>query len=96
MPDRPNLVYIFPDQFRQQAAGCMGQDPVVTPNLDRLGAEGLVLTHAVSNMPICSPYRAMLFTGKYPFANGVMATAIAKRSLWDRTARKATAACRTS
>lgn len=66
-----NLVFIFPDQFRQQAVGCFGQDPVVTPNLDRLAAESAVFTHAVSNFPVCSPYRAMLFTGKYPFSNGV-------------------------
>lgn len=71
MADRPNLVFIFPDQFRQQAIGIMGQDPVVTPNLDRLGSQGLVLTHAVSNFPVCSPYRAMLLTGQYPFASGV-------------------------
>jgi len=68
----PNLVFIFPDQFRQMAIGSMGQDPVVTPNLDRLASEGLVLTHAVSNFPLCSPYRAMLLTGKFPFGNGVI------------------------
>jgi len=67
----PNLVFIFPDQFRQQAVGCMRQDPVVTPNLDRFASESLVLTHAVSNFPLCSPYRGSLFTGKYPFSNGV-------------------------
>jgi arylsulfatase A-like enzyme len=71
MPDKPNLVFIFPDEFRQQAVGIMRQDPVFTPNLDRLGSQGLVLTQAVSNFPVCSPYRAMLFTGRYPFANGV-------------------------
>ena len=50
----------------------MNQDPVVTPNLDRFAAEGIVLTQAVSNCPICSPYRAMMFTGKYPVSNGVI------------------------
>ena len=69
---RPNLVFVFADQFRQQALGCMGADPVVTPNLDRLAAEGRVLTHAVSNRPVCSPHRAMLFTGQYPHTNGVL------------------------
>lgn len=69
--DRPNLVFIFPDQFRRQAIGCMAADPVVTPNLDRLASEGMVITRAVSNFPVCSPYRAMLFTGRYPFSNGV-------------------------
>jgi len=68
----PNLVFVFPDELRQQAIGIMGQDPVVTPNLDKFGAESLVLTQAVSNCPICSPYRGMLFTGKYPLSNGVI------------------------
>lgn len=68
---RPNLIYVFPDQFRQQSLGCMNADPVVTANLDRLAAEGRVLTDVLSTCPLCSPYRAMLFTGKYPHANGV-------------------------
>jgi len=68
----PNLVFVFPDQMRGQALGFMKEDPVVTPNLDRFAAESLVLTNAVSNYPVCSPYRAMLMTGKYPHANGVL------------------------
>ena len=71
MSDHPNLVVVFPDEFRQQGIGFMGQDPVVTPNLDRFAAESVVFTHAVSNFPVCSPYRAMLFSGKYPFSTGV-------------------------
>ena len=67
----PNLLFVFPDQFRRQAMGFMREDPVVTPNLDRLAGESLVFTNAVSNRPVCSPYRAMLFTGKYPWSNGV-------------------------
>jgi len=68
----PNLVFVFPDEMRRQAMGCMTADPVITPNLDRLASEGMVLTQAVSNFPVCSPYRGMLFTGKYPFSNGVI------------------------
>ncbi|MBD3184981.1 sulfatase-like hydrolase/transferase [Candidatus Poribacteria bacterium] len=69
---RPNLVYIFPDQYRQQVIGFMDQDPVVTPNLDRFCEESVVFTNAASNYPVCSPYRAMLFTGKYPHSNRVI------------------------
>lgn len=71
MPKRPNLVFVVPDQFRQQAIGYMNQDPVVTPNFDRFASESVVFENAVSNYPVCSPYRAMLFTGKYPHSNGV-------------------------
>ena len=70
--ERPNLVFVFPDEFRQQAMGFMGQDPVVTPNLDQFAEESLVLTQAISNCPICSPYRGMLYTGMYPLSNGVV------------------------
>lgn len=68
---QPNLLFIFPDQFRVQSMGFMNEDPVITPNLDKLAAQGMVFTNAVSNRPLCSPYRAMLMTGKYPFSNGV-------------------------
>ena len=67
----PNLVFVFPDEMRQQALGSMKQDPVITPNLDQFATESLVLTQAVSNCPICSPYRGMLFTGQYPLNSGV-------------------------
>lgn len=68
----PNLVFIFPDQMRGQALGFLKEDPVVTPNLDRFAGEGVVFIHAVSNYPVCSPYRGMLMTGRYPHANKVL------------------------
>ncbi len=76
---RPNLVFVFPDEFRRQALGCMGEDPVITPNLDRFAQESLLFTHAISNRPVCSPYRASLLTGRYPFSTGVTT------NCWDGT-----------
>jgi uncharacterized sulfatase len=70
-PRRPNLVFMFPDQFRRQAIGFMKADPVITPRLDEFASQSLVLTDAVSSYPVCSPFRAQLFTGKYPVSNGV-------------------------
>lgn len=69
---RPNILFVFPDQYRLQALGFRGDDPVYTPNLDAFAAESRVLTHAVSTRPVCSPYRAMLLTGQYPHQNGVV------------------------
>ena len=79
----PNLLYIFPDQFRRESMGFWGaesyrdalrtrSDPVVTPTLDKLADESLVFTQAVSTCPVCSPHRAMLISGMYPWANGVV------------------------
>jgi len=67
----PNLVIVFPDQMRGQALGFLGEDPVLTPNLDRFASESLALTQAASTYPVCSPARAMLMSGKYPIANRV-------------------------
>lgn len=67
----PNLVFMFPDQFRRQAIGYMNEDPVITPYLDKFASRSMVLTDAVSSYPVCSPFRAQLFTGKYPISNGV-------------------------
>jgi arylsulfatase A-like enzyme len=75
---RPNLVIVFPDQMRGQALGFLKEDPVVTPHLDRFAAQGLVLPRAVSNYPVCSPFRAMFMTGKYPHANGVLSNCTSK------------------
>jgi len=69
---RPNLIFVFPDQMRGQAMGFLEEDPVITPNLDRFAEQSIVFTQAVSNYPVCSPYRAMLMTGMYPQANKVM------------------------
>ena len=68
----PNLLIVIPDQMRGQALGFMNEDPVVTPHLDRLAEEGLVLEQAVVNYPVCSPMRAMFMTGRYPHSNGVL------------------------
>jgi len=78
----PNLLFIFPDQFRLQALGIWQEpgyrqylrtvgDPVHTPALNRLARESLLLTQACSTSPICSPSRAMLMSGVYPSQNGV-------------------------
>ena len=81
-PERPNIIYVFPDQFRNQAMGFWSQngfrdkvnfrgDPVHTPHLDAFARESMVLTSAMSNCPLSSPHRGMLLTGMYPHQSGV-------------------------
>lgn len=72
VPASPNLVFIMTDQWRGDAMGCMGKEPVQTPNLDHLASEGILFKNAVSNCPVSSPARAMLMTGMYPPANKVV------------------------
>lgn len=68
---RPNLLFVFADQWRAQAIGYAGNRDVQTPRLDRLASESVVYTTAVSNCPVCSPFRASLITGRYPLTHGV-------------------------
>ncbi len=65
MVKKPNILWIFSDQHRVQALSCYGSENVDTPNLDRLANEDIRFTNAYANTPICSPFRACLYTGKY-------------------------------
>lgn len=69
---RPNLVIVYPDQMRGQAMGFLGQEPVITPVLDRFAGESAVFTEAIAAYPLCSPSRAMLLSMKYPHGSGVL------------------------
>jgi arylsulfatase A-like enzyme len=68
---RPNLVFVFADQWRAQATGYAGDHNAITPNLDRLAGEAIVFTTAISTCPVSSPYRASLLTGMYPLSHGI-------------------------
>ncbi len=68
---KPNVVFIFADQWRAQAAGYAGNRDVRTPNLDKLAGQGVNFSNAVSCCPVCSPLRASLMTGRYPLSHGV-------------------------
>lgn len=71
MKHKPNVVLVFADQWRAQATGYTGDVNVKTPRLDALSTESLNFTHAVSNCPVCSPFRGSLMTGQYPLTHGV-------------------------
>ena len=69
---RPNILFIFDDQHRKDAVSCYGGVNIQTPNIDRLAREGIRFTNALSTTPICTPYRGMLMTGKYPTHTGLV------------------------
>ncbi len=83
--EKPNLLYIFPDQLRNAAIGINGEDPVYTPNLDQLAKDGILLSNAIANFPLCSPSRAMLMTGKLPYNNSVLTNANSNRYKFDNS-----------
>jgi arylsulfatase A-like enzyme len=70
MSRRPNVVVLFPDQLRAASLPLYGERAIATPHIDRLAREGVQLTNAISNCPVCTPARAMLVTGRHPQSTG--------------------------
>lgn len=71
---RPNVVYIVADDLGWKDVGFHGSD-ITTPNLDRLAAGGVRL-EAFYAQPFCTPTRAALLTGRYPYRYGLQTAAI--------------------
>jgi arylsulfatase A-like enzyme len=63
-PKRPNLLLLFPDQWRFDWLGVNPAVPVRTPNVDALAARGVYFPKAVCASPLCAPSRACLAAGK--------------------------------
>ncbi|MEF8825767.1 MAG: sulfatase [Halapricum sp.] len=70
--DRPNVLFVLTDQWRAQALGCMGNEQVHTPTVDRLADEGMTFERAYTPKPMCVPARASLLTGTHPHRNRVV------------------------
>ncbi len=67
---QPNILMLMTDQQRWDALGCVS-DWLETPNIDRIGAEGVRFSNCVTNSPVCVPTRLSLATGHYPHNTGV-------------------------
>lgn len=66
--DRPNVILILADDLGYGDLGCFDADcPFRTPHLDRMAAEGAMLTSYYVPTPFCAPSRATILTGRYPF-----------------------------
>ena len=67
---KPNLLFVFTDQQSYDMVGYHKGSQAITPNVDKLASEGSAFNHAVSNSPLCTPYRGILMTGQHPLYNG--------------------------
>ncbi len=70
-PEKPNVIFVFGDQWRAQATGYSGDRNLYTPNLDSLARQSINFTNAVSQCPVCSPARASMISGMYPLSHGI-------------------------
>ena len=66
-PDRPpNILFVLADDLGYADLSVYGRRDYQTPTIDRLAAQGLMLSQAYSSSPVCSPTRVALITGRYP------------------------------
>src|SRR5688500_14017504 len=74
---RPNILFVFADDWGRQAsayakvdgAGTIN-DIARTPNFDRIANEGVLFRNAFVNAPSCTPCRSALLSGQYFWRTG--------------------------
>ncbi len=69
--ERPNVVFILTDDQRWNCLGLADQSVMQTPNIDRLGREGVYFRNAFCTTSLCSPSRASILGGLYAHSHGV-------------------------
>ena len=68
---QPNYLILLADDLGYGDLHCYGNDTIVTPNLDRLATNGVMLSSYYATAPVCSPSRAGLLTGRIPSRTGI-------------------------
>jgi arylsulfatase A-like enzyme len=84
---KPNIIFILTDDQRADSLGCMGNNIIKTPNIDKLAADGVLFENASVNSAICTPSRCCFFLGQYERKHGVnfnSATTMAPAA-WERS-----------
>ena len=68
---RPNIVFIYADDWGWGDLSCHGNTWLQTPRLDRLASEGIDFQQFNVLSPVCSPSRAAAMTGRFPGRFGI-------------------------
>ena len=69
--EKPNIIVILVDDMGWMDLSCQGNDYYRTPAIDGIAAEGLRFTAAYAACAVCSPTRAAVQTGRYPYRIGL-------------------------
>jgi len=64
--EKPNIVFIFADDWGWGDLSCHGHPYVKTPNIDRLAKEGTDFHRFTVASGVCSPSRTAVMTGHFP------------------------------
>ncbi len=69
---QPDILLIMPDQMRGDCLSIENHPAVATPNIDRLGMEGVHFSKCYTTCASCIPARRSLLTGLHPASNGMV------------------------
>ena len=69
--EKPNFIIILTDDHGYGDVSAYQKTLVRTPNIDRIGFEGILFTAMRANCTVCSPSRAAMLTGRYADRVGV-------------------------
>ncbi|MEC7447674.1 MAG: sulfatase-like hydrolase/transferase, partial [Planctomycetota bacterium] len=64
--ERPNILFIFADDWGWGDLSCHGHPYIKTPNIDRLAREGTDFHRFTVASGVCSPSRTAVMTGHFP------------------------------
>ncbi|MEI6892822.1 MAG: sulfatase [Pontiella sp.] len=67
---QPNIIYLMADDQNFGSVGCYGNPEVQTPNMDKLGADGIIFDRHYNTTAICMASRATVMTGMYEYKTG--------------------------
>lgn len=65
-PSKPNIILIVADDLGYAALGCYGQKLILTPNIDKMAASGMLFTDFYAGNTVCAPSRVSLLMGMHP------------------------------
>lgn len=67
---RPNIIFLLADDQCTYSVGCYGNKDVKTPQMDRLGRDGVIFDNHYDTSSICMASRANVMTGMYEYKTG--------------------------
>ena len=71
-PRRVNLLVLLTDDQKVDSLGCYKKEqPLPTPNIDKLASDGIRFTNGFVTTPICAVSRACILTGRYSCNTGM-------------------------
>ena len=62
---KPNIIYLMVDELGYFEPSYMGNPNILTPNLDRMAAEGIRFNQCLAGSAVCAPTRCCFLTGKH-------------------------------